>query len=115
MKDEFLITLDVDWASDAIIAKVKEQLVKNRVKATWFVTHDSPEIRNLQEYPFFELGIHPNFDVKSTQGNNPDEVMRFVKKIVPDAKSVRTHALIQSSALLKLMREKFGIIHDVSI
>ena len=64
-----LITLDVDWASDSIIAEVADYLLENKIKSTWFITHDSPQIRKLLDNPeMFEVGINPNLDKGSTQG-----------------------------------------------
>lgn len=114
--NDYVITIDVDWASDSIIVEVVNYLVKNKVKATWFITHDSEQIRELFKYPYlFELGIHPNFHERSTQGKTPGEVMSYLQKIVPQAKLVRTHDLMQSSSLLKMMREEFNILYDVSL
>lgn len=113
--NEYIITIDVDWASDPIINKVANYLIENQVKATWFITHDSLEIKRLSRYPDrFELGIHPNFSEGSTQGETPKEIMSHLLSIVPQAKSVRTHKLIQSSELLLMMRE-FNILYDSSV
>jgi len=109
-----VITLDVDWAPDFVLEKVFRMLEEVEVKSTWFVTHDSPLIRNLQNNSLFEIGIHPNFHASSTQGKNFEEIMRNMKKIVPKAKSIRTHDLLQSSSNL-LQYHKFGIENDVSL
>lgn len=110
------ITFDIDWAPDWCIEQVSQMLIEKEIKATWFITHDSPAIRKLSKYgDLFELGIHPNFQPDSTQGRNPQEVMKNLMRFLPQAVSVRTHGLIQSSHLLKMMREQFGIQFDVSI
>ena len=116
MLNNYVITIDVDWAPDWAIAEVANILTANNVKATWFITHDSQEIRNLFKYlHLFEVGIHPNFEEGSTQGKNPKEVMRYLKRIVPHAKSIRTHGLTQSSRLLQMIREEFDILYDASL
>ena len=51
MFDKHLITIDIDWASDEIIDHVSDILLSKKVKATWFITHDSPSIRKLVDYP----------------------------------------------------------------
>ena len=62
MLNDFLITVDIDWAPDIAIAATAKYLIENEVKATWFITHASPEVERLKEYPqLFELGVHPNF------------------------------------------------------
>ncbi len=114
--DDYLITLDVDWASDYMIFEAAEYLIKAGVKATWFITHNSSEIIKLFDHPeLFEVGIHPNFCVGSTQGDSPSEIMENLLKIVPNSSSMRTHALMQSSHLLKMARMDFGILNDVSL
>lgn len=116
MLNDYVITIDVDWAQDWAIAEVANNLIENNVKATWFITHDSFGIRKLFKYPhLFEVGLHPNFHPESTQGKEPEDVMMYLKRIAPSAKSVRTHGLVQSSRLLRIMREDFDILHDVSL
>lgn len=114
--DNAVITLDVDWAPDFIITHVANLLIDQKIKATWFVTHNSPAIQDLFNFPeLFEIGIHPNFMRNTTQGTSDEDVMKFLMKIVPDATSVRTHGLFQSSSLMKMMTVKFGMKNDVSI
>jgi len=111
-----LIIIDVDWASDSIIAEVANYLIDNKIKSTWFITHDSPQIRKLLDNPdIFEVGIHPNLDKGSTQGANLKEIFDYLLKISPNAKSVRIHKLLQSFPILQTIREDYGIIHDASL
>jgi hypothetical protein len=109
-----MITLDCDWAPDFVLEYVADILTKNKVKATWFITNKSPFLSELESNPLFELGIHPNFDMNSTHGNSVDEVLTNMKKIVPDALSIRTHNLFQSTPIL-LQFQKYGIKNDVSL
>ena len=109
-----LITLDIDWASDFIIQKVDEMLKEKGVKATWFVTHNSAYLDNLSKNKNYELGIHPNFLPNTTQGKTPKEILEKLKKIVPNAVSIRSHALHQNSHLLSLYKNH-GIKFDSSI
>jgi hypothetical protein len=116
MLNDYVITIDVDWAPDWAIAEVANILIANNVKATWFITSDSQEIRKLfKNSQLFEVGLHPNFEKGSTQGKKSKEVMRYLTKIAPHAKSMRTHDLVQSSRLLKMVREDFDILYDVSL
>jgi len=112
--EEPIITLDCDWAPDFVIKYVADLLSEYNIKATWFVTNDSPILSSLNSNPLFELGIHPNFDFNSTHGETIKEVCTTMKKIVPNAKSVRTHKLNQSTSIL-LEFQNFGIENDVSI
>jgi hypothetical protein len=60
------------------------------------------------------LGLHPNFELNSSHGKNPDDVLQFLKKIIPEAKSIRSHKFFQSSTILNLF-QKYGIENDSSI
>jgi hypothetical protein len=114
--DEVILTLDVDWAPDFIIDDVAQRLVTRGVRATWFVTHVSPAIDRLRRHPeLFELGIHPNFSQGSTHGPTPEAVLQSCLSMIPDAVSMRTHSLMQSSPLLINVLRSTPIRVDVSM
>lgn len=114
--NDVLVTLDVDWAPDFAIDLAAEELLRNRVRATWFVTHDSPAIQRLRSYPeLFELGIHPNFLSGSSHGATPREVLSHCLELVPEAVSARTHCLFQSTPLLCEMIDSTPIRLDGSL
>jgi polysaccharide deactylase WbmS-like protein len=110
------ITLDVDWAPDHAIDAVAAQLIERDVRATWFVTHSGPAVDRLRERPdLFELGIHPNFAPGSSHGDTPEAVLDHCMALVPEAQAMRTHGLVQSTALLALARERTPIRVDASL
>lgn len=112
----YYITLDIDWAPDFVIDFVADLFIENNIKATWFVTHQSKSIERLASYPdIFELGIHPNFLPGSSHGNTTDEVLNHCMKLVPNARSMRTHALVQSTFILSRTTEITPIKYDVSL
>jgi hypothetical protein len=111
---ELVITIDVDWATDAQIDAVAERLAAAGVPATWFITHASPALERLRAHPAFELGIHPNYRPDSTQGSTPAEVLDHVIELVPDAVSARSHAVVQSARLLHLLVERTPVRIDSS-
>lgn len=114
--NNYILTIDVDWAPDWMIEYVANVLVTKNVKATWFVTHACPAVEAIQQrHDLFEIGIHPNCLPGSTHGNNEDEVLRHVKVIVPDAISMRTHGLYQSTPFLTRAAIDYGISIDVSL
>lgn len=114
--DDVVLTIDIDWAPDFTIDFVAEQLISRQVRATWFVTHMSPATARLKQYPnLFELGIHPNFLSGSTHGDTPDAVLRHCMALLPEASSVRTHLLIQSTLLLRQLLAQTRITTDVSL
>ena len=109
------LTLDLDWAPDCAIDAAAAILLEAGVRATWFVTHDSPAVRRLRERPdLFELGIHPNFLPGSTQGDTPEDVLRFCMDVVPEARTVKTHALVESTHLLEAVLENTPVRADMT-
>ena len=113
---QFAVTLDTDWAPDSAIDLAAELLVQHRVKATWFVTHASPAIARLREHPdLFEIGIHPNFLANSSHGPTLEDVLDFCMALVPDALSVRTHALWQSTPMYDLLLNRTPIRVDATL
>ena len=110
------LTLDVDWAPDFMIDFVADILIEHRVRATWYITHESPSLARLRAHrELFELGIHPNFFSGSTHGESPTAVLGHCMEIVPEAVSVRTHGLLQSTALLGQIMKHTPVRTDASL
>jgi hypothetical protein len=115
-RDQVILTLDIDWAPDFVIDALAAELVARRVCATWFVTHSSAAIERLRCCPeLFELGIHPNFLPGSSHGGTPHEVLAHCMALVPEARAMRTHALVQSTPLLTQIMRTTPIAIDVSV
>ena len=106
--------MDIDWANDFLLEEVIKIINNKNVKITWFITHETPIIEKLKKDKKYELGIHPNFLPNTTQGNSPTEILSNLKKIVPKAVSVRTHALYHSVPLLMKFQD-YGLKNDSSI
>lgn len=114
--NDFILTLDVDWAPDWVVEYVANLLIKHKVKATWFITHDSLGLNYLKKHnQLFELGIHPNVLPGSSHGVGEEKVLEHIKNIVPEAVSMRTHGLYQSTKFLVKANQKYGIKRDVSL
>jgi hypothetical protein len=110
------ITLDLDWAPDFMIDAAAQTLLDRGVRATWFVTHASPAVERLREHPdLFELGIHPNFLPGSSHGATPAEVVAHCAALVPEARAVRTHCLLQSTPLHDELLRGSDVSVDVSL
>jgi len=108
------LTFDMDWVCDDIANDVIDLLERHDVKATWFITHDTPVIDRLKGNSNFEVGIHPNFEPLlsgAVGGGSPAEVIDRLLDIVPGAKVVRSHSLVQSSRIQDLFVEK-GLLYD---
>lgn len=113
--NKVFLTFDVDWANDEIFEDTIDLVEMYESPATWFVTHATPILGRLRNNIDFELGIHPNFnlllDGDDRGGKNADEVVDRLLNLVPEAKSVRSHSLTQSSKLIDLFKRK-GLTHE---
>lgn len=108
-ENNIFITIDIDWASDEVLEKTIRHVEEKDVPVTWFITHDTPLLKELQGNKKFELGIHPNFN-GLFEGNTKDnlsakDILHRLLEIVPNAVSVRSHSLAHSFRLLDLFKE----------
>jgi hypothetical protein len=108
--DKIFITIDIDWADDEIIIDTIELIEKINVSATWFATHETPILDRIRSNEKFELGIHPNFNFllngEYKVGDNCEKIIDNILEIVPEAKSIRSHSMTQSTYLLDLFVNK---------
>lgn len=105
--DEVLITVDIDWAHDDVIAECIDIFEANEVPVTWFVTHDTPMLDRIREKDYFELGVHPNFNpLLYGSDSSPEKILDDLLLIVPEAVSIRSHSLFQSSRLMELFNSR---------
>ena len=109
------MTFDVDWAPDWAVDFCLNECAGAKIPATLFVTHESQIVKSSLHHSEFEFGIHPNFQGSSTQGSNLFEVLQQLMKIVPNARSMRTHSLLQSSRILEYTANLTNIKNDVSL
>ena len=111
------LTFDVDWAHDEVINDTIDLVERADVSATWFVTHSSPVLERLRANPKFELGVHPNFNWllggDAGRSGNADQVVQEIMNIVPEATSVRSHSMAQSTGLLSIFAAA-GLTHDAN-
>lgn len=108
-----VVTLDVDWADDALVDAAAAVLRDGGVPATWFCTHASPALERLRADPaLFELGIHPNFRPGSSHGDTVAGVLDHVMAVVPEAVSSRSHGVVQSGEILAALVERTPVRID---
>lgn len=106
------LTFDIDWAHDEVIAHMLDILEQEQVPATIFVTHDTPLLARMRAHPNWELGAHPNF-IPLELGNSDvslfqdyaRRVLQTYRDLLPEATTVRSHGLVQSTRLQDLMTE----------
>lgn len=105
----------MDWAPDWMLEDCLRTLADRRVSATWFVTHDTPVLEEiLRRDDLFEAGIHPNCLPGSSHGATEQEVLENMFSLLPEAVSMRTHGLYQTTSFLALAAG-MGVRNDVSL
>ncbi|WP_173984905.1 hypothetical protein [Magnetospirillum sp. SS-4] len=110
------LTFDVDWAPDWAIALCVDLCASAGVPATFFVTHSCDILADLRRAPDrTELGLHPNFLPGSSHGATPEAVLEHCLALLPEARSMRTHSLVQSTPLLGMVADHTPIDVDVSL
>jgi len=114
---KWFLTFDLDWAADAILADTFELLTRYEIPSTVLVTHQTPLLTELRSIPSIHLGIHPNFNrlLECSQdhaGNAVDVVSRLMD-VVPEARCVRSHSVVQSSRIHDVFHD-FGLTHDLN-
>jgi len=99
---KIFVTFDVDWAHDEVIHDSLELIRSVQAETTWFVTHKTPLLAELQRDPSFELGIHPNFNplLNGDSNTSSEKIIADCLSIVPTARSVRSHSLTQNERLV---------------
>ena len=81
-----------------------EILEANQLSSTIFITHETPLLERMKKNINLELGIHPNFNELLNHNSiySAQEIIADYMKIVPEAISVRTHALASGTLLSRL-------------
>ena len=113
MNKDVHLTIDIDWASDEILEYTMSLLRQYDISATFFVTHETPLLRQIRENKSWELGIHPNFN-KLLLGESSLDYMRVIDdilQVVPEAVSARSHALTQGSIISQYSFQR-GILYE---
>lgn len=103
-----IISFDIDWAIDEAIEECLNIITSANIKATFFVTHNSPIIKRLSDYPGIEIGIHPNFDGlinRNPETKSSAEIIKDLKSFVPGANVIRSHGMTHSGRWLELYKE----------
>lgn len=112
------LTFDIDWAHDEIVAALLDRLERVGLPATVFITHNSKLLARMRANPLLELGIHPNFRPLLRRGaarpDDPAAIVCGLKELVPEAVSVRAHALIDGSDL-RVLYAACGFTHDANV
>ena len=111
---DFVLTSDLDWASEDCVAVFLEIAERFAIKPTIFVTHKSPATRCAAAAGKVELGIHPNFLPGSDHGADAGSVIDTVLALVPQAMAVRAHRYLGSPVISALLAER-GLTIDSNV
>jgi hypothetical protein len=98
----YVLTADQDWAPEWAMAKFLRFLSEAEVPVHLFVTNSSPALEEAAS-PQVTVGAHPNFMAGSSHGSAPEEVIATCRALVPDARTVRSHAHAEDSHTLALL------------
>ena len=102
------ITIDIDWCSDLVLKFTYDLVERYSVPVTWFATHESKMLDVIRNNDRHEVGIHPNFNMllngDHKYGSSAREIIQRCMRIVPEAKSVRSHSVTQSTGILTEFR-----------
>lgn len=110
----FVLTADVDWASEYCIRSFIEYAASYDIVPTLFVTHQSAVIDDAAAAGEIDLGIHPNFMPGSTHGATVDQVLDHVFDLVLDPVASRSHCFFDNSAVSIALAQR-GIAIDSNI
>lgn len=110
------LTFDLDWSPDFVLKDTLDLLEPFDISATFFVTHETRVLERIRQNPKYEIGIHPNFDDLILPGSikglvNADLRISQLKRIFPEAVSIRSHSTTNSSRILSIAK-KHGLTHD---
>lgn len=116
-KDIFL-TFDMDWASDDVLKWFYDFMEELDVPYEINVTHNTELLNIFRDNDLVELGIHPNFNPLLTGTRNEchdfKEVLCNIKNIVPEAVTMRSHSLTDSSQI-KSELKNIGIKNNLNV
>jgi 2-polyprenyl-3-methyl-5-hydroxy-6-metoxy-1,4-benzoquinol methylase len=111
---QYVITADVDWASDYCIERFAGICNDFSITPTLFATHKSPVIDRLLQLGRIEIGLHPNFLPGSDHGGTVQEVIDNIASMYPQAKTYRAHSYVDSFPIQQTFRKR-GIEYDSNI
>lgn len=107
------LTFDVDFAPEYMIENVRGILERFDARATFYCTHESELLKEMQDDPRYEVALHPFLSPKSTQGDGLDDIVAKLRSWYPAAVGTRFHILGHSYRdLISLGRQ--GFEYDVS-
>jgi hypothetical protein len=105
MKPTIAISMDMDWAPDAVIADSLELLSDFHIRATLFMTNRTTVVENSGH----ELGIHPHFTSLDLEKHLRERLDDF-----PQARGTRSHTLFDTYRLQPIYK-KLGLEYQSNV
>ena len=96
----FCFTSDIYWSSESIIKYSHDILSGDDLKLTYFITHSSPFLNELNASNKIDLLIHPNFLPNSSHGDSFKEVIDYCMNLVPNADGFRSHRYFEVNDIM---------------
>ncbi len=110
----FVLTSDIDWASEACVEDLLEILDQFGVKPVLMATHESAVVSQRAAEAKIELGLHPNFLPGSSHGDSVEKVIAHVFELFPNATTFRSHSFVDSSHIAAQMAGR-GLRYDSNL
>lgn len=102
---KLVLTSDIDWAPDFVLADAIELFEECDVRITLLATHSTQVLTGLDDYKY-EVGIHPNFNhMLNGECVEPRAVVERLQEMFPKSISVRAHCLVESTQILDTYTE----------
>lgn len=96
-----IVTIDLDWASEAAIIETVDFFKSQNIPVTIFATHNSAYIeKNMHQV---EVGLHPFFDISSSHGTSVNQVVNHVIGLSHNLSAFRCHRFAISNASMAAM------------
>lgn len=99
----FCFTVDVDWASEEVIAETQDMLTSHGITPTYFITHHSEYLKDLLATEAIEAGIHPNFAPHSSHGEGFDQVIDYCLGFMDNPQCFRAHRYFDSADVTRAL------------
>ena len=108
--------MDMDWANDGVLQDTVSLVEELDIPVCFFVTNDTPMLETLRHHPLFTLGIHPNFlpQLNGQTTKSYQETLAEMKALVPEAKVIRCHALVDATPILVAAKD-MGFKADMNL
>ena len=107
------LTIDVDFAPEYMIENIVNILDEYDINATFFATHKSSILHELELNGKYEIGIHPNLCSNTTQGAEINEIVSILKNEYPNSVSNRFHKHNYQYSDFSILKSN-GFQNDVS-